>query len=104
MRNLEEPRPTERKRLTATVVLFPQVEADLLSPYVSPTKTPFRHILLGLGPHTFTALVDHLDVLKSSVGSDDVDKLLNQFALASWTLQACSNALAGEVWDMNNNI
>ncbi|XP_031415391.1 transferrin receptor 1a isoform X2 [Clupea harengus] len=81
-----------------------RVEADLLSPYVSPTKTPFRHILLGLGPHTFTALVDHLDVLKSSVGSDDVDKLLNQFALASWTLQACSNALAGEVWDMNNNI
>lgn len=85
-------------------ILFPQVEANLLSPYVSPTSSPFRHILLGTGKHTLSALVKHLDAMKSVRQGGDEDLLRNQFALATWTIQSCANALAGEVWDMNNNI
>lgn len=81
-----------------------RVEASLLSPYVSPTTTPFRHIFLGSGPHTLSALINQLEALRSTAASSDTDALLNQFALASWTIQACANTLAGDVWDMNNNI
>ncbi|KAL2097920.1 hypothetical protein ACEWY4_007127 [Coilia grayii] len=80
-----------------------RVEANLLSPYVSPTTNPFRHILLGAGPHTLGALVDHLEAFKSS-GSGDVELLKKQFALATWTIQSCSNALAGDVWDVDNEM
>ncbi|XP_062384430.1 transferrin receptor 1a [Sardina pilchardus] len=81
-----------------------RVEANLLSPYVSPIDSPFRHILLGSGQHTLSALVENLDALKSTSEPGDVDRLLNQFAQATWTIQSCANALAGEVWDMDNNI
>ncbi|XP_041346174.1 translation initiation factor IF-2-like [Pyrgilauda ruficollis] len=35
-------------------------EASLLSPFVSPLVSPFRHVLLGRGAHTLAALVAEL--------------------------------------------
>ncbi|RXN35995.1 transferrin receptor 1-like protein [Labeo rohita] len=80
------------------------VEGSLLSPYVSPRQSLFRHILLGSGSHTLAALVDHLEAIKGGLESADIDQFKNQFALATWTIQGCANALAGEVWDMDNEI
>ncbi|KAK9979830.1 hypothetical protein ABG768_013239 [Culter alburnus] len=81
-----------------------RVEGSLLSPYVSPRESLFRHILLGSGSHTLAALVNHLEAIKGGLESADVDQFKNQFALATWTIQGCANALAGEVWDMDNEI
>ncbi|KAL1279994.1 hypothetical protein QQF64_014594 [Cirrhinus molitorella] len=81
-----------------------RVEGSLLSPYVSPRQILFRHILLGSGSHTLAALVDHLEAIKGGLESADIDQFKNQFALATWTIQGCANALAGEVWDMDNEI
>ncbi|XP_067310451.1 transferrin receptor 1a [Pseudorasbora parva] len=81
-----------------------RVEGSLLSPYVTPREIPFRHIVLGSGSHTLAALVDHLEAIKGGLESADVDQFKNQFALATWTIQGCANALAGEVWDMDNEI
>uniref|UniRef100_A0A8C1XHK3 Transferrin receptor protein 1 n=1 Tax=Cyprinus carpio TaxID=7962 RepID=A0A8C1XHK3_CYPCA len=79
-------------------------KCSLLSPYVSPRESLFRHILLGSGSHTLAALVDHLEAIKGGHESADIDQFKNQFALATWTIQGCANALAGEVWDMDNEI
>ncbi|XP_058617815.1 transferrin receptor 1a [Onychostoma macrolepis] len=81
-----------------------RVEGGFLSPYVSPRESLFRHILLGSGSHTLAALVDHLEAIKGGLESADIDQFKNQFALATWTIQGCANALAGEVWDMDNEI
>lgn len=81
-----------------------RVEGSLLSPYVSPRQTLFRHILLGSGSHTLAALLDHLEAIKGGLESADIDQFKNQFALATWTIQGCANALAGEVWDLDNQI
>uniref|UniRef100_A0A671R8E3 Transferrin receptor protein 1 n=1 Tax=Sinocyclocheilus anshuiensis TaxID=1608454 RepID=A0A671R8E3_9TELE len=81
-----------------------RVEGSLLSPYASLRESLFRHILLGSGPHTLAALVDHLEAIKGGLESADIDQFKNQFALATWTIQGCANALAGEVWDMDNEI
>uniref|UniRef100_A0A671S7A5 Transferrin receptor protein 1 n=1 Tax=Sinocyclocheilus anshuiensis TaxID=1608454 RepID=A0A671S7A5_9TELE len=81
-----------------------RVEGSFLSPYVSPRESLFRHILLGSGSHTLAALVDHLEAIKGGLKSADIDQFKNQFALATWTIQGCANALAGEVWDMDNEI
>lgn len=81
-----------------------RVEGSFLSPYVSPRESLFRHILLGSGSHTLAALVDHLEAIKGGLESADIDQFKNQFALATWTIQGCANALAGEVWDMDNEI
>ncbi|KAI1882749.1 hypothetical protein AGOR_G00238140 [Albula goreensis] len=81
-----------------------RVERDFLSPYVSPKDTPFRHIFSGLGSHTTLALVDHLKGLKTQSPESDVDVFRNQFALATWTIQGCANALAGNVWELDNEI
>nr|AIU36287.1 transferrin receptor [Megalobrama amblycephala] len=81
-----------------------KVEGSLLSPYVSPRESLFRHIVLGSGSHTLAALVNHLEAIKGGLESADVDQFKNQFALATWTIQGCANALAGEVWDMDNEI
>ncbi|CAM4596082.1 unnamed protein product [Leuciscus chuanchicus] len=81
-----------------------RVEGSLLSPYVSPRESPFRHIVLGSGSHTLAALVDHLEAIRGNLKSADVDQFRNQFALATWTIQGCANALAGEVWNMDNEI
>ncbi|XP_042366138.1 transferrin receptor 1b [Plectropomus leopardus] len=66
------------------------VEHGLLSPYVSPIETPFRHLLLGRGSHT----------LASIAKTTDVEHLHTQLALATWNLQGCANAMAGNIWDI----
>ncbi|KAM3866059.1 transferrin receptor protein 1-like [Diretmus argenteus] len=80
------------------------VERNLLSPYVSPTESPFRHILVGSGPHTIQALHNHLESLKISDPKADADLFRNQFALATWTIQGCANSLAGDIWSLDNDI
>uniref|UniRef100_A0A671UJZ2 Transferrin receptor protein 1 n=1 Tax=Sparus aurata TaxID=8175 RepID=A0A671UJZ2_SPAAU len=76
------------------------VERNFLSPYVSPRESPFRHILLGSGPHTLKALSSHLDALKADDPVADADLFCNQFALATWTVQSCANSLAGDIWSL----
>uniref|UniRef100_A0A672YQR2 Transferrin receptor protein 1 n=1 Tax=Sphaeramia orbicularis TaxID=375764 RepID=A0A672YQR2_9TELE len=80
------------------------VERNLLSPYVSPYESPFRHIFLGSGSHTVAALLDHLDALKTQNPEADANQFRNQFALATWTLQGCANSLAGNIWSLDNEI
>lgn len=80
------------------------VERNLLSPYVSPRQNPFRHILLGSGPQTLTALMDHLEAIKSESPEADAELFRNQFALATWTIQGCANSIAGDIWSLNNEI
>ncbi|XP_061696212.1 transferrin receptor 1a isoform X2 [Syngnathoides biaculeatus] len=80
------------------------VERNLLSAYVSARESPFRHVLLGSGPHTLKGLSDHLDALGSGGPAADVDRFRNQFALATWTIQGCANALVGDMWSFDNEI
>lgn len=80
------------------LVLFEQVEKNFLSPYVSPRDTPFRHILLGSGPHTFQSLVSHLDTIKSNSLDWNDSTFRTQFALATSTIQGCANSLMGDIW------
>ncbi|XP_026170319.1 transferrin receptor protein 1 isoform X1 [Mastacembelus armatus] len=80
------------------------VERNLLSPYVSPKENPFRHILLGSGPHTLKALISHLEALIITSPKADADLFRNQFALATWTIQGCANSLAGDIWSLDNEI
>lgn len=80
------------------------VERNFLSPYVSPRESPFRHILLGSGPHTLKALSNHLDALRTNHPEADADLFHNQFALATWTVQGCANSLAGDIWSLDNQI
>ncbi|XP_041670526.1 transferrin receptor protein 1-like [Cheilinus undulatus] len=70
------------------------VEHSLLSPYVSPTKSPFRHILLGQGSHTIASIVD----------ITDMQQLHTELALAIWTLQGCADAMMGDIWYIDNEI
>lgn len=81
-----------------------QVEKNFLSPYISPRDTPFRHILLGMGDHTLKALTGHLDALKTDNPDASGSLFLNQFALATWTIQGCANSLAGDIWALDNEI
>ncbi|XP_019733435.1 transferrin receptor 1a [Hippocampus comes] len=80
------------------------VERNLLSAYVSARESPFRHILLGSGPHTLKGLSNHLDALRTDSPEADVDQFRNQFALATWTIQGCATALAGDMWSFDNEI
>ncbi|CAN8177245.1 unnamed protein product [Coccothraustes coccothraustes] len=43
-------------------------EASLLSPFVSPLVSPFRHVLLGRGGHTLAALVAELGTAQGTPG------------------------------------
>uniref|UniRef100_A0AAY4ARY2 Transferrin receptor protein 1 n=1 Tax=Denticeps clupeoides TaxID=299321 RepID=A0AAY4ARY2_9TELE len=83
---------------------YMKVEYNFLSPYVSPKDVPFRHILWGSGDHTLAALLDHLTALKGQTPGTNLDKLRNQLALATWTIQACANDLMGPIWEMQNEI
>lgn len=74
------------------------VEKNFLSPYVSPLDTPFRHILLGSGPHTFKSLSSHLEALKSNSAEWDAGMFRTQFALATSTIQGCADSLTGDIW------
>ena len=80
------------------------MERNFLSPYVSPRETPFRHILLGSGPHTLKALSNHLNAFRMDKPEKDVNLFRNQFALATWTIQGCANSLAGNIWSLRNEI
>ncbi|CAL8325006.1 unnamed protein product [Arctogadus glacialis] len=81
-----------------------QVERNLLSPYVSPRDSPFRHIFIGSGQHTFKAIVDQLEAFRLQTPEVDVDTFKTELALATWTLQGCANSLAGDVWSLDNEI
>ncbi|XP_056290243.1 transferrin receptor 1b [Pseudoliparis swirei] len=70
------------------------VEHSLLSPYVSPLETPFRHLLLGRGAHTLASVAE----------TDDMEELHVQLGLATWTLQGCANAMVGNIWDLDQQI
>ncbi|XP_053293176.1 transferrin receptor 1a [Pleuronectes platessa] len=80
------------------------VERNFLSPYVSPTDSPFRHILLGSGAHTLPALYNHLNILGADNHEADADLFHTQFALATWTIQGCAISLAGDIWALENEI
>uniref|UniRef100_A0A3Q3WYC2 Transferrin receptor protein 1 n=1 Tax=Mola mola TaxID=94237 RepID=A0A3Q3WYC2_MOLML len=80
------------------------VERNFLSPYVSPIESPFRHILLGSGPHTLKALSNHLNAFRTDSPEEDINLFRNQFALATWTIQGCANSLAGNIWSLRNDI
>ncbi|XP_068137336.1 transferrin receptor protein 1 [Hyperolius riggenbachi] len=79
-----------------------KVEHSMLSPYVSPLDTPFRHILYGYGNHTVSALIKHIRLQKTNKELFDKDLFKNQLALLTWTVQGAANALAGEIWEINN--
>ncbi|XP_028915063.1 transferrin receptor protein 1 [Ornithorhynchus anatinus] len=79
-----------------------KVEYYFLSPYVSPKETPFRHIFWGSGSHTLSALIEHLDLLKKKDDAFNETLFRNQLALATWTIQGVANALAGDIWDIDN--
>ncbi|KAJ1087192.1 hypothetical protein NDU88_000380 [Pleurodeles waltl] len=79
-----------------------KVEHHFLSPYVSPKDVPFRHIFYGSGNHTLSAMLDHLSLLKTNQNLFDENLFKNQLALATWTIQGAANALAGEIWDIDN--
>ncbi|XP_032359329.1 transferrin receptor 1b [Etheostoma spectabile] len=70
------------------------VEHSLLSPYVSPIETPFRHLLLGRGSHTLASIAE----------TTDMGQLHIQLALATWNLQGCANAMEGNLWDIDEEI
>ncbi|CAK6968587.1 transferrin receptor 1b [Scomber scombrus] len=70
------------------------VERSLISPYVSPIDTPFRHLLLGRGSHTLAFITE----------TTDMEQLHTQLALATWNLQLCANAMVGDIWDLDNEI
>uniref|UniRef100_A0A8C6UVV9 Transferrin receptor protein 1 n=1 Tax=Neogobius melanostomus TaxID=47308 RepID=A0A8C6UVV9_9GOBI len=67
-----------------------RIERSLLSPYVSPIETPFRHLLSGQGPHTLAAIAE----------MTDLEQLHTQLALATWNLQGCANSIVENLWDV----
>uniref|UniRef100_A0A3Q1JRJ8 Transferrin receptor 1b n=1 Tax=Anabas testudineus TaxID=64144 RepID=A0A3Q1JRJ8_ANATE len=71
-----------------------RVEHTLLSPYVSPVETPYRHLLLGRGSHTLASIAE----------TTDMEQLRTQLALATWNLQGCANNMVGNIWDIDNEI
>ncbi|NXT79579.1 TFR1 protein, partial [Zapornia atra] len=79
-----------------------KVEYDFLSPYLSPKDAPFRHIFFGRGSHTLQSLLENLQLLRASKASVDVDMLKEQLALVTWTIKSAANALAGDIWDTDN--
>ncbi|XP_053198287.1 transferrin receptor 1b [Scomber japonicus] len=70
------------------------VERSLISPYVSPIDTPFRHLLLGRGSHTLASVTE----------TTDMEQLHTRLALATWNLQLCADAMVGNIWDLDNQI
>ncbi|XP_023660017.1 transferrin receptor protein 1-like [Paramormyrops kingsleyae] len=81
-----------------------RVEGNLLSPYKSPRETPFRHIVFGSGSHTLQSLLDNVIAAKANPTEENLNLLSEQLALAAWTIQGCANALAGNVWELDNQI
>ncbi|NXX15857.1 TFR1 protein, partial [Podargus strigoides] len=79
-----------------------KVEYDFLSPYLSPKDAPFRHIFFGKGSYTLQSLLENLQLLKASRDSVDVNILKEQLALVTWTIKGAANALAGDIWNTDN--
>uniref|UniRef100_A0A8D0H373 Transferrin receptor protein 1 n=1 Tax=Sphenodon punctatus TaxID=8508 RepID=A0A8D0H373_SPHPU len=79
-----------------------KVEYHFLSPYVSAKDTPLRHIFVGSGPHTLSALLDHVELLRTNRSAFDEVLFKNQLALATWTIQGAANALSGDIWNIDN--
>ncbi|KFV85042.1 Transferrin receptor protein 1 [Struthio camelus australis] len=79
-----------------------KVEYDFLSPYLSPKDAPLRHIFFGKGSHTLQSLLEHLQLLKTSNSSVNVNMLKEQMALVTWTIKGAANALVGDIWDTDN--
>ncbi|XP_037550366.1 transferrin receptor 1b [Nematolebias whitei] len=71
-----------------------RVERSLLSPYVSPVETPFRHLLLGRGSHTLASIAE----------TTNMEQLRTQLALATWNLQGCANAMMENIADIDDEI
>uniref|UniRef100_A0A672T0W3 Transferrin receptor protein 1-like n=2 Tax=Sinocyclocheilus grahami TaxID=75366 RepID=A0A672T0W3_SINGR len=80
-----------------------KVEHNFLSPYVSLRDVPFRHIFFGNGWQTTTDLEKYLGDVQEKT-SFNIDQVLNQFALLTWTIQGCANDLAGDIWSLDNEI
>ncbi|XP_049605601.1 transferrin receptor 1b isoform X2 [Syngnathus scovelli] len=70
------------------------VERNLLSPYVSPVESPFRHLVLGRGKHTLAALAEN----------KDPQELRIQLAFASWNLKMCAHAVVSDIWENDNQV
>lgn len=81
-----------------------KVEHNFLSPYVSLREIPFRHIYFGNGWQTTTDLEKYFSDVKENNTSLNIDEVLNKFALLTWTIQACANDLAGDIWSLDNEI
>ncbi|XP_065114458.1 transferrin receptor 1b [Paramisgurnus dabryanus] len=81
-----------------------KVEHNLISPYVSPRDVPFRHVFFGNGWQTASDLETYLKDVSKGEATLDMDKVLNQFALLTWTIQGCANDLAGDIWSLDNEI
>ncbi|XP_077410019.1 transferrin receptor 1b [Vanacampus margaritifer] len=85
---------TEERGLRRVNDKLMSVERNLLSPYVSPVETPFRHLLVGRGKHTLAALAE----------TTDPQELHTQLALATWNLKMCANAVVSDIWENNNQV
>ncbi|XP_037135169.1 transferrin receptor 1b [Syngnathus acus] len=70
------------------------VERNLLSPYVSPVESPFRHLVLGRGKHTLAALAKNTDPQDLHI----------QLALATWNLKMCAHAMVSDIWENDNQV
>ncbi|ROL42696.1 Transferrin receptor protein 1 [Anabarilius grahami] len=81
-----------------------KVEHNFLSPYVSLRDVPFRHIFFGNGWQTANDLEKYLKDVHENKTSFDIDQVLNKFALLTWNIQGCANDLAGDIWDLDNEI
>ncbi|XP_050953952.1 transferrin receptor 1b isoform X1 [Labeo rohita] len=81
-----------------------KVEHNFLSPYFSLRDVPFRHIFFGSGGQTATDLEKYLGDVVESKASFNIDQVLNDFALLTWTIQGCANDLAGDIWSLDNEI
>nr|XP_020671175.1 transferrin receptor protein 1 isoform X2 [Pogona vitticeps] len=79
-----------------------KVEYHFLSPYISPRDSPLRHVFFGSGSHTLQALLDHLGLRKTNPSAFNETLFRNQLALATWTIQGAANAIAGDIWNIDN--
>ncbi|XP_053574352.1 transferrin receptor protein 2 isoform X2 [Bombina bombina] len=89
-----------QKVLQAFNVRIMRMEYYFLSEYVSVIDFPYRHIIIGQGEHTLSALIENLKILKEKPNDIKNDLIRKQLALITWTLKGAANAISGEVWDI----
>ncbi|XP_030826444.1 transferrin receptor protein 2 [Camarhynchus parvulus] len=95
--------------LQVRVNQYGPAEASLLSPFVSPLVSPFRHVLLGRGGHTLAALVAELGTARGTPGGGTGTPgggtgtpVQLRLALLAWTLRGTAGALAGDSGDIGD--